>query len=173
VSPLLGKSAWDSTFIGDIERSTSARKLRWLGVRPRGTIDGLMMFGIDGRMYPAAVVGASSMPRPPQASCWPEHAGRIVIQLSAPPPVYTWELRIGYFWPSAAPGLVTVQYGPALLELAVRPGVHSGYLPVTGSVRTIVVSALSGARMCIAEAQAGSLAPNLAGPAIPAIPAVP
>jgi hypothetical protein len=173
MSPLFGKYAYASTLIGDVARGTLSGKLRWRGVRPSGTIDRLTLFGPDGRLYPAQVVGVLSAKLPFQHKCWAERGGQIVIRFAAPTSLYGWELRIGYYWYPSVPGQVTVRYGTITRILTVLPGLHDAYLPVAGSVRTVVVEGLGAARMCVGDAKAGVLQPNLAGLAIPASSAGP
>jgi len=137
-------------------------KLRWIK-RPSGTIDGLRMFGPDGRLYPAWVYGATTgKPQAPRA-CWPERHGQIVLRFWHSPPYLTTSLRIGYIWAPHNPGVVIVVYGDIAQELTVRHGLHAAYLPVTGSASTITVTGLRGHKMCVGDAEAGTVAPALPG----------
>jgi len=77
-------------------------------------------------------------------------------------------VRIGYLWYSSTPGLIEVLAGGATQTIAVEHGLHSAYVPVSGSMRTIVVKELSGRGLCIGDAQAGNLGPNpVAGSILP------
>jgi len=163
-----GNYQFTSALIGDMARGRLASKLRWTS-HPTGTIDGLLMFGPDGRLYPALISGVTSIPRSATQGCWPERRGRIVVRFAMPTSIYTWELRIGYLWYSPGPSWITVRYGGITQVLEVRHGLHSGYLPVTGSVRSITLGNLSNDRMCIGDVEAGTLGPSSAGPAIPPV----
>ncbi len=152
----MGYLAKTSSVIGDIERG----KLHWIR-HPAGTIDGLRIFGPDGLLHPAWVYGASS--GPPPHSCWPERHGSIVVRFFANSPYLTTVLRIAYIWESKTPGVVYVMYGGSVKELAVRPGLHSAYLSVTGPANSIVVSGLFDSTICIGDVEAGNLAPATPG----------
>lgn len=158
-----------SELIGDVQRDDAVRKLAWIE-RPAGTIDGLRIFGPDGRLYLARVIGAVAA-RAPAGSSWhgcrPERDGSIVVTLATPPPSATTTLRIGYIWASHQPATVAVAYGQTVTELKVRYGLHAAYLPVSGSAGRVVVSDLGGAKMCVGDVEAGVLAPNQAAPALP------
>src|SRR5262249_60154841 len=92
VPPDIGYYARTSSVIGDMVPG----KLDWVS-KPTGTLDGLQMFGPDGRLYPAWVQGASSGPATPH-KCWPARNGRIVIRFWQSPPYLATALRIGYLW---------------------------------------------------------------------------
>ncbi len=97
-------------------------------------------------------------------ACWPERKGRIVVWLRGTTSVYDWMLHIGYLWSSPA-STITVRYGGVPHQLAVRPGLHSAYLGVSGAVTSFAVTGLGGGHMCVAGAEAGQLVAY--GPAIP------
>jgi len=165
VENLFGRYALQSTVIGDIDPG----KLQWMR-HPAGTIDGLRIFGIDGRLYPALVRGASSYPLPAGRKCWPVRQGRTVVRFKGWSPSYTVILRIGYLWFSSAPGYVIVHYPGDVETLAVKPGLHTGYVPISGSVRRIRVDTIGGGGLCIGDVQAGNLAPNQLGQVLPSSP---
>ena len=75
------------------------------------------------------------------------------------PPYLTTVLRIGYIWAPKVPGMISVAYGGVKQELAVRPGLHTAFLPVSGSAPRITVSGLVGKQICIGDAEAGSPRP--------------
>ena len=166
VSPLFGRYANASAVIGNMARGKLEGQLHWI-THPAGTIDGLKMFGPDGRLYPAKVDGVKSQARPAGQACWPTRQGQIVVRFAAPTSIYAWELRIGYIWGPAAPGFVLVQYGKSAQPLRVTHGLHSAFLPISGSSRTIVVSDLGSRVMCVGDVEAGALGPKLHGAAIP------
>src|SRR5262249_49141842 len=137
-------------------------RLRWIE-HPSGTIDGLRMFGPDGRLHPAFVYGASTgRPKPPRA-CWPRHHGQIVLKFWHSPPALSTPVRIGYLWGSDAPGSIMVSYGATSTALAVRPGLHTAFLPVAGSASTVIVSGFAGNKLCIGDAEAGFARPVMSG----------
>lgn len=158
---LQGRSL-ESNVIGDL----APGKVHWV-TAPSGNGDGLRMFGPDGRLYLADVVGASS---PAGNPCWPDHDGQIVVRFWKFSPGYTRFLRIDYLWGGASPGSVYVQYGSTIQLLEVRPGTHIAYLPVSGSANFITIAGMSGGKLCIGDAEAGDPAPNLFAGAIPAAP---
>ncbi len=153
------KDSAASAVIGDLARGKLAGRLTWIA-NPVGTIDGLRMFGSDGRLYPAVISGVYSIHRPGTGltACWPERHGRVVIKLQHRTSIFDYTLRISYIW-AGAPRSVTVHYGDSALLLAVTKGVHSAYLPVHGNVTTFAISGLGGHGMCVGGSEAGRLVP--------------
>ncbi len=141
-------------------------KLHWIE-HPSGTIDGLRMFGPDGRLYPAWVYGASTGRPPAPHACWPDRHGQIVLRFWHTTPYLTSVLRIGYIWAPPTPGVVIVVYGTMAQELTVRHGLHTAYLPVSGAASSITVTGLRGSKMCVGDAEAGTVEPSLSGQAQP------
>lgn len=164
---LFGQYTRQSRVIGDEFMGKLARRIVWV-TKPRGTLDGLRMFGPNGQLYAAQVIGATSLPAPARG-CWPAKNRQIVVQLFKNSPAYTGILRLGYIWSGHAPGQVDVQFGSTERTLTVKPGLHSAYLAVSGQASQIIVQNLSAGRMCIGDAQAGNLAPATAGKALPPI----
>jgi hypothetical protein len=161
--------AFASKVVGYMERGDLKGKLRWLR-SPRGTVDNLMIFGPDGRLHVAEVYGASSA-RTPSHPCLPVRRNRITLYFNSQPPPFSDTLRIGYIWPSdAGDSTVLVRYGTATRVLAVQPGVHSGYVPISGRADGLVISGLGGVRMCVGDVQAGDLGPAPGGQVIPPLP---
>jgi hypothetical protein len=163
VEGLFGSYALQSTVIGDIEPG----KLLWLR-HPEGTLDGLHIFGTDGRLYQAKVHGVVSEPLPAGQKCWPSKNGRTVVRFQGTSPSYTGIVRIGYIWFSSSRGYVAVSYQGGIRDVAVKPGLHTAFVSVAGSVDHITVQALGGGAMCVGDAQAGNLGPDTAGVALPA-----
>jgi hypothetical protein len=151
--------ALESTVIGDLAQGRLAGKFRWI-VKPEGTIDGLRVFGSDGKLYPAAIAGVYSVSRPEAGfgACWPEHKGKVVVQLHGTTSVYDWELHFGYIWGSPAATAI-VWYGGVPHSLTVLPGIHNAYLSVSGQVTNFTVTGLGPSRICVAGAQSGQLVP--------------
>jgi hypothetical protein len=166
-SALFGRYREASTLIGDMERGKLAGKLRWIRSRPTGTIDKLLIFGTDGRLYPTIMFGVKSVPRTAKQGCWPRKHGQIVVRFASRTSIWAWQLRIGYIWASHRPGTITVRYGHTLKLLVLRYGLHSAYLPITGAATHIVVSEVAGAPICVGDAEAGALGPNPFGPIVP------
>jgi len=162
VEGLFGRYALQSTVIGDI----APGKLHWIR-NPAGTLDGLRIFGFDGRLYQALVRGASTSPLPVGQKCWPVRNGRTVVRLQSSSPSYTHILRIGYVWFSSAPGTVVVRYPGGIENLAVQPGLHTGYVPISGSVNRFRVDTIGGGGLCIGDAQAGNLGASQLGTILP------
>ena len=166
VNSTFGKYQYTSSLVGDMETGRMVGKLRWTG-HPHGTIDGLATFGTDGRLYPAVIFGTSSVPRTVKQGCWPERNGRIVVRFAQPSSIYSWELRIGYVLYSPGPVWVGVRYGEKVQLLQLRHGLHSAFLPVNGSAKSIVMRSVSGVTLCLGDAEAGVLTPDLAASALP------
>lgn len=167
ISLWFGRYGFASKVIGAMARGDPPSQLRWT-TRPAGTIDHLMMFGQDGRLWPAALYGSASTPLPPGKKCWPAKHGQVVVTM---PPVTTKgtsTLRIGYFLPTAEQ--VSVQFGGQSQQLTLQPGLHNAYLPVRGSGRTVTVTSLGPEQLCIGNAAVGVPLLSGAGPAIPATP---
>jgi hypothetical protein len=136
-------------------------KLDWIE-HPKGTIDGLRMFGPDGLLYPAWVYGAASgPPRSRHHGCFPERNGLIVVNFFHSSPYLSTVLRIGYIWTPHSAGQVNVSYGGTVHGLRVEPGLHAAYLPVNGPAPGISVAVPGGVRMCIGDAEAGAPGPQL------------
>jgi hypothetical protein len=168
-SSLFGRYNHASTLIGDMEQGKLAKKLHWLRSHPVGTIDGMLIFGSDGRLYPSTILGASSVTRTAKNGCWPERHGRIVVRFASPTSTLAWELRIGYIWGPRTAGTIAVRYGRTQRVLEVTHGLHSAYMPVSGSTKSVVVSGLGGYPICVGDAEAGSIGPDLFGSAIPPV----
>lgn len=166
VNPIFGASATQSAVLGALAAGRLAGKVRWLS-RPEGTIDLLRTFGPDGRLWLARVYGAASPRLPAGHGCWPERNGRILVRLAGVAPPGGATLRIGYLWRSTSPSLVNVRYGATVRPLDVQPGLHSGYLPVTGRAGAVAISGLSGVRMCVGDVQVGLFGPIRFGSPIP------
>jgi len=150
-----------STVIGDVV----SRRVRWISA-PAGTIDGLRVFGPDGRLYLAGIRGGAS---PWGHPCFAKQGGRIAVNFWTASPGYSTVLRIGYLWYSKEHGTAVVHYGKSRHVMALEPGLHSGYLKVSGSAHGIVVNHIIGGGLCIGAASAGFIVPDLKAPALPAV----
>lgn len=158
VEGLFGKhEAIESTVIGDLELGKLAGKFRWVG-QPGGTIDGMYIFGSDGKLYPAVISGAYSVHRTGAGfkACWPERKGRVTVWFQNTTSIYDWMLHLEYIWGSSA-GPVTVRYGGVLHTLELRPGTHNAYLSVSGKINSFKVVGLGQNHLCITGAEAGQL----------------
>jgi hypothetical protein len=158
VEGLFGKQeAVESTVIGDLEQGTLARKFRWVG-KAEGTIDGLHMFGSDGKLYPALISGVYSVPRTGAGfkACWPERKGMVRVRFPHRTTIYDWTLRLEYIWGSPA-GSATLWYGGIPHPLTLQHGPHSVYLSVSGNVTRFRVVGLGQNGLCITRAEAGEL----------------
>jgi hypothetical protein len=159
VSGIFEQYALESRVIGDLERGRLAGKLRWI-TSADGTIDDLQIFGPDGRLYPAAMSGVSSLHRKQTGfkACWPEKNGVIVVWFTKPTSIFDWTLKLNYIW-GGGPSSILVEYNGREDVLEVRHGLHSGYLPVSGSVKSFMVSGLGNDHLCVGYAVAGHLMP--------------
>jgi len=167
ISGLFGKYATDSVIIGDMERGSLAGKLRWVS-HADGAIDGLRIFGPDGRLYLLAVKGAALIRAAGAQGCWPVRHGQIAGAFLPTPSIYSYVLHLGYLWLPMTPGQVTVRYGATMRTLTVVHGLHSVYLPVAGSARGIAISGPSAPHLCLGDVEVGILIPNTDAAALPA-----
>lgn len=147
--------ALESAALGPMASPVTARNVRWTA-HPSGTIDNLGMFTGSGTLARAYVRGTRSAALPAGLGCWPFHKGKAVIRFSSPAPATTGLLRIGYL--SHASEIARVTYGSIASQFAVRAGLNSVYLPVTGVAAEVTVTAPAG--FCIGDAEAGNLAPS-------------
>lgn len=158
VEGLFGKQeAVESTVIGDLAQGKLAGKFHWIG-QPAGTIDGMYIFGADGKLYPAVISGDYSVHRTGAGfkACWPERKGRVAVRFGHTSSIYDWMLHLEYIWGSSA-GMVTLWYGGIRHEVALEPGTHNGYLSVNGEVTKFTVVGLGQNHLCITGAEAGQL----------------
>ena len=166
-----GPYARASRVIGPLESAADAARIRWTS-RPDGTIDHLMVFGPDGRLYQAAVYGPTSVPFPAKRGCQRVRQGSAVVRFTSPTASGPGVLRIAYLAAAAVNGDdVTVSYGGSAQVLTIKAGLHSAYLPERGSVQSVTVSGMSGAvatGLCVGAMQAGFIVPSGSGPVIPA-----
>jgi hypothetical protein len=150
-----GQYANESHVIGDLDRG----KLRWIA-KPHGTIDGLHMFGADGRLYPALISGIYSVPRKQTGfkGCWPEKNDQITVWFPKRTSAFDPTLKLNYIW-SSGPSSIYVEYGGLEQQVAVRHGTHAAYLPVSGNVLSFIITGLGDSAICVGQAQAGRLVP--------------
>jgi hypothetical protein len=157
-----------SRVIGPMENTADKGHIRWTS-SPRGTIDHLLMFGSDGRLHETTIYGQDSAPPANGRACHPVSHGRVVATFPAPSYPSGQVLHIAYLADTAAGGAdMTVRYGNSIQELVIEPGLHSGYLTVRGSVRSVTITSPAIRGLCIGDVQAGLIVPSPAGPVIPA-----
>jgi hypothetical protein len=161
-----GRYGFASKVIGEMARGDQRHRLPWTR-HPQGTIDHLMVFGRDGRLWPAALYGHPSLPAPGGQKCWRTARGRVVVRVWPVRTPGVWTLRVGYDVLRAQQA--SVRFGAQAWRVTLRPGLHNVYLPVQGSVRKVVVTGLRG-RECIGNAAVGVVVAWKAGPAIPRVP---
>ena len=151
----LGRYQFTSALIGDLARGKLARQVRWVS-HPVGTIDGLMIFGSDGRLYPAQLSGVTSAQRSAKQGCWPERHGKIVVRSGTHV-----GLRLG-----VAHRLYLVSGGPwiphgAIREVGSAAGRHPrSALRLSAHYRQRqqhLVGGLSRTQMCVGDVEAGAL----------------
>ena len=166
-----GAYARTSMVIGPLESAGDAARIRWTS-RPDGTIDHLMVFGPDGRLYQAAMYGPVSVPFPAKRGCQRVRHGKAVVQFTAPTYPGAGVLRVAYLASGTVNGDdVTVTYGRSTQVLTVKAGLHAAYFPVRGTVQSVTVSGISGAAvtgLCVGAMQAGLIVPSSSGLVIPA-----
>ena len=138
--------------------------------QPLGNIGRLKLFGPDGRLYPAAIEGSTSVPFSGRRSCVTAKRSQLVLPFPAPAVSYARVLRIDYrASPAVAGRSVIVTYGGITGQLVLRSGLNNAYLAVSGSATDVAVQAQTGAGLCVYDAVAGYFVPAVGG-AIPALP---
>lgn len=138
-------------------------------LNPSGTVDHLMIFGPDGRLWPVTIYGSISPPVSAKLGCITPTQGRIVIGFLSPTVKWASVLRIGYLvgpGPSAAGEDATVIYGSEVLHFVPKAGLHYAYFAVSGSASEIVVEAPGLYGLCVGGGGAGILVQG-PGPSIP------
>jgi hypothetical protein len=63
---------------------------------------------------------------------------------------------------------MTVRYGSTTQQLAIEPGLHTGYLAIQGSAATVTISSPAIHGLCVGDVQAGIIVPSPTGLVIPA-----
>jgi hypothetical protein len=163
-----GKYAEASMVIGPMEDAAAKARLHWTS-SPRGSIDRLMIFGADGRLREAAIYGQISRPPAAGRQCHPVARGQVVATFNAPSGPHSNVLRVAYLADSAARGAdMTIRYGNTTQRLAIEPGLHSGYLPITGSAASVTITSVAIRGLCVGDVQAGAIVPSPTGLVIPA-----
>jgi hypothetical protein len=164
---LFGSTTLDSRVLGLMDHTGIGTRIRFTQ-RPAGTIDGLLIFGADGRLRRAAVYGKTSVL--PPGSCQRVKHGQAVVRFATPTWSTTLVLHVPY---AASPGVggdvMTVTYGASSQQFTVRAGLHDVWLPERGSVSSVTLSgpALSGT--CVGVLQAGAYYASASGPVIPPV----
>jgi hypothetical protein len=155
-----------SEVIGPTENAVAKTRIRWTS-HPDGTIDHLLMFGSDGRLYQTAMYGPVSVPLPAGRSCQRVRHGKAVVPFTSPTFPGANELRIAYIAPGNGDQM-TVSYGGSAQVLTLQAGLHAAYLPERGSVDSVTVSGAAMGGLCIGGMQAGAIVLSTSGPVIPA-----
>ncbi len=162
-----GQYADASRVIGPMEDAADAARIRWTS-RPAGTIDHLMVFGTDGRLRLAAIYGQTSAPPATGRQCHPAARDRVVAAFPAPAATGSQVLRIAYLADTAASGAdMIIRYGNSTERLAIQPGLHDGYLPITGGAASVTISSPAMRGLCVGDVQAGIIVPSPTGLVIP------
>ncbi len=163
MSGLFGRAADAEAVLGPL--AAGPKKIIWVTARPTGTIDKLLIFGPDGRLYRAIVAGGRSLSFPAGQGCLRPGVSTLTVSFAAPTPAWSAVLRVGYLASKAEAGQpVTIGYGSQQLTVPVRAGLHSVYLSVHGSASAVVISGVSGFGFCAGDAEAGLLTPDTAEP---------
>jgi hypothetical protein len=155
-----------SEVIGPTENAVAKTRIRWTS-HPDGTIDHLLMFGSDGRLYQTAMYGPVSFPLSAGRTCQRVRHGKAVVPFTSPTFPGANELRIAYIAPGNGDEM-TVSYGGSAQVVALRAGLHAAYLQERGSVDSVTVSGAAMGGLCIGDMQAGVIVLSTSGPVIPA-----
>ena len=137
---------------------------------PSGNVGHLMIFGTDGRLYPASISGTTSLPFQGKRGCTTATRTRLVLPFGAPSSAFARTVRLAYLGsPSAAGQRITVTYGASAYDIQLRSGLNNAYFPVRGSADAVVVQDQYGVGLCVDNAVAGDFVPAFGG-GIPARP---
>ena len=153
--------------------SKRGAQVTWLG-QPAGSYANLKIFGPDGRLYPAGLIGSTTQPLPAKQSCTSKTRSTIALTFATVPsagPVYLGAdgtyLGVAYLASRAAAGeSATVYYGTNSQSMTIRAGVNWFYLPLTHTAAQVIVNDPAGPGLCVDSATVGFFAPGL-GQAIP------
>jgi hypothetical protein len=163
-----GAYASASRVIGPMESPSDASRIHWTA-QPDGTIDRLMVFGVDGRLHEAAMFGETSIPINGARQCQAESGGRAVVRFTTPTSSHQQELHLAYLTIAAVAGRnLTVTYSGAAHQLILETGLHGVYIPVSGRADSVTVSGPALAGVCLGSVQVGLIVPSASGPVIPA-----
>ncbi len=158
---IFGRAADTSVVLGPL--SDRGSQVHWTS-QPSGTIGQLKVFGSDGRLWPAAVAGSTTVKLPFARSCLTAKKPRLVLPFQPVSVSFAEILRLGYAGNLGAAGqIVTVTYGSFVGRFTAMSGLHKVYFPVHGSAASVVVQAAAGG-LCFAPAVAGYVIPFPGGP---------
>jgi hypothetical protein len=164
---LLARYGYEDEVLGHM----APGRIRWTR-QPDGTIPDLKVFGPDGRLWPAAVVGVASQLIPKDMGCWPVRGQSIRVPLDSVARVTNgpWTLRMSYV--SSTAQQVLVYFGGRWAPLALDKGLDTAYLPVQGSGDEVIVATPGSTGMlCVGNVAVGVLLQDLSGSPIPAVAA--
>ena len=162
-----GRYAYVSQVVGPMESAAAKAGLRFTA-RPDGTIDHLMVFGADGRLRQALVLGEGGVPGVQGQNCQSVSRGRVVVYFVHPTPTTSQVLHLAYLASGTVSGdYAIVRYGTSSQVLTVRQGLHDAYLPVRGTADKVVLSGPAVPGLCIGGAQAGVVVPSTSGTVFP------
>lgn len=151
---LFGGGAVTSVVLGPLSKRGS--QISWT-TQPAGTIDGLRVFGPDGRLWPAAILGSATAKTTWRESCVTPKRSQVTLPFQPVSVSFAEVLRIAYVARATDAGqVVTVRYGSFSGQFTVRAGLHKVYFPVHGSAANVVLQ--SQARLgglCFGQAAAG------------------
>jgi hypothetical protein len=138
--------------------------------QPTGSIGELKVFGSDGRLWPAAIEGSTTVKTPFLRSCVTTKRPSLVLPFQPVSASYSQVLRIGYVANAAAAGqIVTVTYGSFTGRFTAQSGAMNVYFPVHGSAANVTLQAQTGGgAVCFDSAVSGYVIPFPGSP-IPSI----
>ncbi len=161
-------AAVTSVVLGPLSKRGS--QVSWTS-HPEGTIDQLRVFGADGRLWPVAIVGSTTVHMPFWKSCLNGKRQQLVLPFQTASVSWAQVLRVGYAANQAAAGqVITVTYGSFTGRFTVIAGLHKVYFTVRGSASAVMLTAQAHfGGFCSAPAVAGYVAPFPGAP-IPTSP---
>jgi hypothetical protein len=162
---LEGPGGYEDQVIG----ATAPGKIHWIS-QPDGTIANLKVFTGDGRLWPATIVGVYSSLMPKGDTCWPASQQYIYVPLNSVANVTNgpWTLRMSYVSPIAQQ--VSVFFGGHWMQLALKQGENTAYLPVYGSGSQVYVMTQGPGNLCVGSIAVGGIFENQSDTPVPAVP---
>lgn len=158
-----GHLAMASDLLGPLNNGQQKVRPRFVST-PHGTFSHLMEFDGWGRLEPAVVSGAASIPLAAGKACWPSHGGIMVVKLTSA----VQRARILQFdYLSGHSGELTLQFGGRTIVYRYERGLNSAFFPLRASGSQVTIEAMTGRLPCVGDVKAGVLLPSGAGPAIP------
>jgi hypothetical protein len=108
----------------------------------------------------------------PARACWAVTPAGTNIPLHGSLYRWPWSVRLDFSGPATGPATVlAVRFGARWTDVTLPAGAHAVYVPAVGAGRAVGIRAVGpAAGLCVTDVTVGSLHPQQAGQAIPAVP---